>query len=183
MDGVDVMLQVKDNQPTLRTRCVALTATKKPWRTYTQKDNAHGRKETRKTSLFVVRGFDLGNDWNVLHAVIQVERTVVHYSHKEKRTVISNETAYYVTTADDLSVKECARAIRAHWRIENSNHYVRDVTLGEDASRIRKKPENVARLRSFALNLLRVNGEDNVSQALYRNATNPHRMCGYKGIC
>ena len=39
-------------------------------------------------------------------------------------------------------------AIRAHWGIENRTHYVRDVTLGEDASRIRTRPGMMARIRS-----------------------------------
>ena len=55
------------------------------------------------------------------------------------------------------------------WGIE-SNHYVRDVTLHEDESRIRIKPVNFARLRSIALNVLRANGIKNVARALYKNA-------------
>jgi len=43
--------------------------------------------------------------------------------------------------------------IRGHWRIENGSHYVRDVAFAEDASRIRKNADIVARLRSFAYNL------------------------------
>jgi len=75
----------------------------------------------------------------------------------------------------------------AHWGIENCAHYVRDVTLGgvaqgssrdsgwnsnggEDASRIRTKPGMMARIRSLALNVLRANGVQNISLALYANA-------------
>ena len=56
------------------------------------------------------------------------------------------------------------------WDIENRAHYVRDVTLGEDASRIRTRPGMMARIRSVALNVLRANGVQNVSLALYANA-------------
>jgi len=55
------------------------------------------------------------------------------------------------------------------WDIENRAHYVRDVTLGEDASRIRTKPGIMARIRSVALNVLRGNGIQNISEALYAN--------------
>ncbi len=57
-----------------------------------------------------------------------------------------------------------------HWGIENRAHYVRDVTLGEDASRIRARPGVMARIRSVALNILRAKGIQNVSLALYTNA-------------
>ena len=61
-------------------------------------------------------------------------------------------------------------AIHAHWGIENRAHDVRDVTPGEDASRIRTKPGTMARIRSVALNVLRANGVQNISLALYANA-------------
>ena len=54
--------------------------------------------------------------------------------------------------------------------IENRAHYVRDVTLGEDASRIRTRPGVVARICSVALNVLRANGVQNISQVLDANA-------------
>ena len=54
------------------------------------------------------------------------------------------------------------------WRIENGSHYVRDATFAEDASRIRKNPDIAARLRSFAYNLLRANGNENIKNARWR---------------
>ena len=75
-----------------------------------------------------------------------------------------------------LDAETLARAVRSHWGIENRDHYVRDVTLGEDDSRIRRKPGVVARIRSSALNILRANGVQNVSQALYTNALNLDRL-------
>ena len=71
-------------------------------------------------------------------------------------------------------------AIRQHWGIENRSHYVRDVTFGEDQSRIRSKPAQFARLRSFALNILRANGTTNVNRELYLNAVNPHHALAYR---
>ena len=48
-------------------------------------------------------------------------------------------------------------AIRGHWGIENSLHWVLDIAFREDDSRVRKDnaPENLAVMRHIALNLLR----------------------------
>ena len=56
---------------------------------------------------------------------------------------------------------------------------MRDRTLGEDASRIRHKPGVFARLRSFALNILRGHAVANVSEALYANALSLDRLLAY----
>ncbi len=85
------------------------------------------------------------------------------------------ETGYYACQIR-RDAKSLAHAIRAHWGIENRDHHVRDVTLGEDASRIRNRPGVMARLRSIALNILRANGVRNVSQALYANALSLDRL-------
>jgi len=51
--------------------------------------------------------------------------------------------------------------------IENKSHYTRDVTLREDASRIRKIPASSRELRSFAYNILRCNQSDTIAQDRY----------------
>ena len=89
------------------------------------------------------------------------------------------ETSLYVCSAP-LSAKKAAEAIRSHWGVENKNHYVRDVAMLEDASRIRINPGIFARARSFALNILRVNGEKNIADALWRNALNLNRPLAYR---
>jgi predicted transposase YbfD/YdcC len=75
--------------------------------------------------------------------------------------------SYYVCDIR-LTADDAATAIRAHWGIENRSHY--DTTLDEDASRIRKNAGVFARLRSFACNILRANGVNNVKDARFRNA-------------
>jgi len=54
--------------------------------------------------------------------------------------------------------KLVASAIRFHWGIENGLHWVLDVTLREDNSRIREKiaVENIALVRKITLNLLQI---------------------------
>lgn len=65
--------------------------------------------------------------------------------------------------------------VRGHWGIENRLHYVRDVTLGEDASQVRKgaAPQVMAALRNVVLSLLRSLGESNIAAALRRIGWTP----------
>jgi predicted transposase YbfD/YdcC len=91
------------------------------------------------------------------------------------------ETAIYVSSVM-LPAATFASAIRNHWAIENKNHWVRDVTLAEDASRIRINPGVMARLRSQALNIARANGVENVAKALWSAALDPEISLSYRGM-
>ena len=62
---------------------------------------------------------------------------------------LASETSYHVSNAV-FSAHAAGGAIRAHSGIENRHHYPRDVTMGEDACRVRKNPGILARIRSFA---------------------------------
>ncbi len=68
--------------------------------------------------------------------------------------------------------------VRGHWGIENKLHYVRDVSYGEDASRVRTKnaPQNMAAMRNLAISALRADGWTNIAAGLRwtgRNYMNP----------
>ena len=89
------------------------------------------------------------------------------------------EVSFYLCSAA-IGAEAAAKAILGHWGIENRNHYVRDVAVLEDASRIRANPGIFARARSFALNILRANGENNVANALWCNALNINRVLQYR---
>jgi len=111
-------------------------------------------------------------------SAVRVERLTWHKDTKSGNWLKTNEVSYYASQID-LSAKTAEAAIRGHWGIENRNHYVRDVTLGEDQSRIRNKPAHFARLRSIALNILRANGATNISREIYINALNPDHALAY----
>ena len=54
--------------------------------------------------------------------------------------------------------------------------------MGEDKSRIRVNPQNMARLKSIALNIMRMNGVENVKQEMYTNALDFDNVMHYVGI-
>lgn len=75
---------------------------------------------------------------------------------REVNGKISKERRYYLSSLP-LDVERFARAVRAHWGIENKVHWILDVQFGEDQSRARAgyAAENLATLRRFALNMLK----------------------------
>jgi predicted transposase YbfD/YdcC len=79
---------------------------------------------------------------------------------------LETQTRYYIASFLE-SAESFARRIRGYWGVENKVHYVRDVTQGEDASRIRihQLPQIFAVARNFAINLYRSNKFSNMAQA------------------
>ncbi len=69
---------------------------------------------------------------------------------------VEKETRYYISSLK-ATAQEFGDRIRGYWGVENKVHYVRDVTQGEDASRIRTlpTPKIFAIARNFTLNLYR----------------------------
>lgn len=85
---------------------------------------------------------------------------------RANRIEFTHDTRYYVASFID-SVQSFAERIWGYWGIENKVHHVRDVTQGEDASRIRTAslPQIWTVARNLALNLYREHGYKNMAQA------------------
>ena len=101
--------------------------------------------------------------------MIRVERDVLTRSASTGLWQRATETALYLATTAIPAVR-AASAIRDHWRVENTSHYSRDVTMGEDRSPIRCNPSLFARLRSFAFNILKTNRRSSLPQDRLRAA-------------
>ena len=126
----------------------------------------HGRVERRIVSL--CRSMDLFPDhhqWLELKTIIQV--TSFRHRFKGRSLCDCEPTIRYYISSLEEPVETLARRIRQYWHVENKVHYVRDVTQGEDASRIRVQPlpNLFALARNLALNLYRENGFSNMAQA------------------
>lgn len=175
------LLQVKENQKNLLKHCQKIAKNSANLGECCVSEKRHGRREKRLTQIFSYQPIKNGHWDNFITTVIQVDRERWCYEHSKKALVCSRETSFYVCT-ERLSVQAHADAIRSHWAIENSNHHVRDVSLGEDASRIRINPDIFCTLRSFALNLLRINNVSNIRSARYQNALSLQTLLSYQSI-
>ncbi|AWM37633.1 hypothetical protein GobsT_43700 [Gemmata obscuriglobus] len=116
----------------------------------TTSEKGHGRieKRTLETTPIVT----VGQKWKGLKQGLRITR---ERAVKGKKTV---EVVYGITS---LSMARANAAtlltiLRDHWQIENGLHYVRDVTLGEDACRVRKgtAPQVLAAVRNVVVHLL-----------------------------
>ncbi len=115
-------------------------------------DESHGRLIRR--CVFVnpaVRELEPLRDWPDLSMVLAAE-TIRSVNGTSK--VEAEIRCFLTSCGDDPAV--LARAIRRHWSVENSLHWVLDVTFREDDSRVRDRTaaRNFALLRRIALNLV-----------------------------
>ncbi|MFE7394780.1 hypothetical protein [Streptomyces sp. NPDC057582] len=80
-------------------------------------------------------------------------------------------------TSRQASPGRLAKIVRSQWTIENRLHFVRGTTLAEDASKVRTGhgPENMATLRSIAINRLRAAGHANIAAGLREMSYEPFR--------
>jgi predicted transposase YbfD/YdcC len=120
----------------------------------------HGRIETRRYwQSSDIDWFEDKKLWKQLRSVGMVEsiRCI-----KGKNTI---ERRYYLSSLP-LDAKTFATAVRGHWGVENPLHWTLDVTFREDQSRARTKnaAQNLATLRRIALNLIKKNLREKVSQ-------------------
>ena len=113
-------------------------------------DKGHGRLEKRTIRL--TRNLTKHSSWKGLKQGFELIR---ERTQKGKTTV---EVAHGITSlsAERADAPRLLELTRGHWEIENGLHYRRDVTLGEDASRIRKgdAPQVMAALRNSVLHVL-----------------------------
>ena len=151
-------------------RVQEISATAAPLGSVHSHDKGRNRDERRTVSVFDPADKLADTGWHPhVAAIIRVERDVYNRNAKTGLLRHSSEIAFYIANTP-VTATRAAEAIRAHWAIENTSHYSRDVTLGEDRSRIRTNPGVFARLRSFAFNILKANRIGTLSQDRYRAA-------------
>ena len=114
-------------------------------------DGDHGRIETRTyTVLHDISWLQERHDWVGLNAIVMVE------SMRDTRSKIETETRFYITSLTDTA-ERIAIAVRGHWAIENSLHWVMDMVFRDDDCRVREgnAAANFVTLKHMAHNLAR----------------------------
>jgi predicted transposase YbfD/YdcC len=179
--GADYLLVAKRNQRSLREDIGYLfSQTPDFWFPERQAKSVtvgHGRIEVR-----LLRASDELNDyladrWPGVAQVFQVERTVIRRSRQGTQTTV--ERVYGLTSlpAERASPAQLLTWLRAHWHIENRNHWRRDATLGEDRLQLSCKPAArvMAVLNCLILALFDYIHCTNCRQAMRTFAAHPDR--------
>jgi predicted transposase YbfD/YdcC len=153
----DYILSLKANHPTLFQDVKTWfesqqTASLLPLPLEHTTEAGHHRIEIRKYwafSLSQLPPLHESSQWSGFQTIVAVERI------RHLRTKTTHEIQFYLSSLSSNS-SQIPRAIRQHWSIENSLHWVLDVTFNEDACRVRSlhAPHNLALVRRFALNIL-----------------------------
>ena len=168
--GGHYLFTVKGNQPSLRRALAAL-----PWHqvpTSRSRGTGHGRTETRSMQVLDLdhQVGNAGRD-DLFPGAARALR-IRRRRRRNSTGATTTETVYAITslTYRDADPALLAAWIRGHWGIENAVHWVRDVTQGEDHSRIRtgSGPPVMAALRNTAINLARLAGHSNIAGAQRR---------------
>jgi predicted transposase YbfD/YdcC len=162
----DYLLQVKDNQPTLKDKLATLFAEAAleqyqgfTHATCTTVDGDHGRIETREAHMLwdVEHLGAIAGEWAGLRSVAWIRRTRQVLGADGQRHT-STENHYYISSFNRRRKAETfLKASRSHWGVENNLHWQLDVSFHEDQRRLHKGhgAETFSRLCRIALILLK----------------------------
>jgi predicted transposase YbfD/YdcC len=168
---------LKANQPSLLDDLVLLFKDRKQPDFVTLDPPDHGRIETRQ--IWTSTELNGYLDFPHVGQVFLIERIVVN----KKTGQSSHDLAYGITSRSPQQAdpKRLLEINRGHWTIENSCHYILDWNFDEDRSRIRTGygPENVTRLRRFAIGLIKSKGAKNVAQKIRQLNKNTRLVFDY----
>ncbi|MFI9568836.1 ISAs1 family transposase [Streptomyces rishiriensis] len=162
------VLVVKGNQKKLRKQLRLL-----PWRQIPLQNRTtgagHGRREVRRLKVCTVRPGLL-----FPHAVQALE--INRRRTRRKTGRVETKTVYAITSLPPAQAgpEQLAELVWNHWSVE-ALHHVRDVTYGEDASRVRTgtAPRAMATLRNLAIGLMRQAGWTNIAAAADHYRSHP----------
>lgn len=148
---------VKGNQKKLRKQLRHL-----PWKQIPlqARTTGHGRREIRRLKVCTVRPGLLFP--HTLSRAMEIKRRRTH----RKTSKVETKTVYAITSLppEQAGPPQLAELAQNHWSVE-ALHHIRDVTCGEDASRVRTgtTPRAMGTLRNLAIGLMRQAGWTNIA--------------------
>lgn len=156
------LIPVKKNQKTLYYALENIMK-KNSYRTrHIEQDNSHGRQITRQVSTW-----DNHEDLpRKIREKFKGIKNIIEVKRSGKRGKKLYEEIIYYISSNVETAKEVAKKIRDHWRIENQLHWVKDVIMDEDTSRIKQKQAaiNISVLKTIGINFFRLLKFESITQ-------------------
>lgn len=152
--GGDYVLSLKGNQSALHDDVTTFFDSHlAPKEGSVELDKGHGRIETRtaRVSNDIDWLKERHPEWSKLNSILAVTAT------RDLKDRTETETRYFISSLDGNDPEQLRKAVRAHWAVENSLHWVLDVAFDEDRSRARagNSAANLAIIRHVAVNLIK----------------------------
>ena len=174
--GGDAVLVVKENQPTIHEHMATYFAD--PLASFEDAETVdlqRGRREVRSIKVTSALSDYLQRDWPGVAQVAQLTRTVT--TKKTGKTSFEVVSIITTLTRQQASPERLLELVRGHWSIENSSHYVRDVTFLEDRSRLRMghAPQILATLRNLVITLIHRHGSSQIVSTRRSLSSHPER--------
>ena len=162
----EYLVKVKRNQKKLFQEMEQICDSKKCLDSSIGKEKNRGRKEKRTTKTYKVSDY-IKMNWANAQRVVCVKRERIIKTRK------AISYSYYLSSVS-AKAEEFAIGIRHHWGIENRLHYVKDVTLKEDESKIRSgnAPAILSLVRNLIINIAHINGENRIRKYMRKCAGN-----------
>lgn len=179
--GGDYLWVVKENQPTLLDDLRVLFDAPPLGEPMSSSLRTARRGERDELRLLRCSAALVGyTDWPHLGYACTVQRVVT----RGEKTTYEQHYAVTSLTPARITAAGLQAMWRGHWGIENGLHYVRDVTLGEDASRMREgnEPQALAAVRNTVISTLRRAGHRNIAAALRTYAGKPRAALALLGL-
>jgi predicted transposase YbfD/YdcC len=176
--GGDYLFAVKAHQPTLLEDIVLLFTDPPPsaWFVTARTVTKHsGRLEERRLrASAVLAGYLQEAGWADVGLVLEVQ-TVVRWPATPDRPARRAVRSFLSSLPALTAPADALQAVRRHGQIENRRHWPRDVTLGEDACRVRSghAPQGLAALRNVVVGLLHGHHVPNLAAAVRACAWSP----------
>jgi predicted transposase YbfD/YdcC len=182
--GGHYLMKVKDNQAGLLGWVSSVFEEPMHPTHQTQKaesiETGHGRIESRRlisSSVLCDQGW-----WPGLNQCYKLESQRINSTTGEE----SNEVSYGITSLsrEEAGAERLMELNRGHWGIENKSHWVRDVTMDEDRSGVRKGSiaQIMAAMRNAVIGVMRWGGEKNIAAACRKFAARPWEALALIGI-
>jgi predicted transposase YbfD/YdcC len=173
--GGDYVISLKGNQGTLNNNVRLWFEDEKNLLTQSWEEwsKGHGRIEHR----FCETTDDIG--WlQEIHKWPGLKSIAVVHSTRETKKGIEKESRYYISSLS-ANAEQIARAARSHWGIENSLHWVLDVTMNEDRIQIHNEnaPEILSIMRKWGINIINKNkGKYSIKRMIQKMAMSPKNL-------